>query len=294
MPYLRNTWYVAGWADELAPGAVLARRLLDEPVVMFRDAAGTAQALHDRCPHRFVPLSAGRVLPDTGNLQCGYHGLQFDGTGHCVHNPHCDGAIPKAAKVRAYPLVERHSLLWIWMGDVEAATPDTIPDFSCMDTDGWYVGQGYLRPRANYVLEVENILDLSHIEFLHSELLGSEAVKRARTEVRQEGRSVWSLRLMQNERLPAVAAEKFGIPAGIAVDRWLDVRWDAPSNLLLLGGATPTGRPRSEQVGLPFTNHDRRSRPSQKVPRRARKPLIEKHFLAFPYQQVPMERSRFG
>lgn len=254
MTFLRNTWYVAAWSSELATGQLLARRLLDESVVMFRDGLGIAHALLDRCPHRFVPLSAGRVLAASGRVQCGYHGLAFDGTGRCVDNPHGDHAIPKAAKTRAYPLVERHGVLWIWMGDPVRADTATIPDFSCMDRDAWYVGEGYLKPAAHYQLEIDNILDLSHIEFLHSTLLGSEAVRRAKTEVRQEGRSIWSLRFMQNEVLPEAACQQFGIPVGMAVDRWLDVRWDAPANMLLLGGACPTGQTREAQVGLPFTN----------------------------------------
>jgi vanillate O-demethylase monooxygenase subunit len=199
-------------------------------------------------------LSCGRLLAEKGAVQCGYHGLQFDGSGECVLNPHGDGKIPVAAKVRSYPLVERFSALWIWMGDPDRAEPSRIPDFPCMDPESWYVGKGYLRPRANYQLEVDNILDLSHIEFLHPESLGSESVKHARTEVRQEGDYVWSLRFIENEVLPDAACDQFGVPRGMRVDRWLDVRWNAPCDLLLLGGATPTGRPRSEGVGLTFTN----------------------------------------
>ena len=73
MNFLRNSWYMAGWASELAAGQLLVRRLLDEPVVMFRDAAGVPKALYDRCPHRFVPLSAGRVQAERAeirNAQC--------------------------------------------------------------------------------------------------------------------------------------------------------------------------------------------------------------------------------
>ncbi|WP_244977495.1 aromatic ring-hydroxylating dioxygenase subunit alpha [Burkholderia puraquae] len=252
--YLLNTWYMAGWGSELVQGELLTRKLLDQQIVMFRDSDNLAHALQDRCPHRFAPLSCGRLLAEKGVVQCGYHGLQFDGSGKCVTNPHGDGKIPAAAQVRSYPLVERFSVMWIWMGEPERADPSTIPDFACMDPQNWYVGKGYLRPRANYLLEVENILDLSHIEFLHPGLLGSESVRRARTEVRQDGNHVWSLRLMENEVLPDAACEQFGVPLGMRVDRWLDVRWDAPSNLLLLGGATPTGCPRSEAVGVSFTN----------------------------------------
>ncbi|WP_321810172.1 aromatic ring-hydroxylating dioxygenase subunit alpha [Burkholderia sp. BCC1985] len=254
MEYLFNTWYMAGWSSELENDTLLARKLLDQPIVMFRDGMNVAHALYDRCPHRFAPLSCGRFVADKGSVQCGYHGLEFDGSGRCVRNPHGDGRIPAAARVRSYPLVERQSVMWIWMGEPEHADPSRIPDFSCMDPENWYVGKAYLRPRANYRLEVDNILDLSHIEFLHPDSLGSESVRSARTEVRQEGGDVWSLRFIENELLPDAACDQFGVPRGLRVDRWLDVRWSAPSSLLLLGGATPTGRPRSEAVGLIFNN----------------------------------------
>jgi len=105
MEFLLNTWYVAGWASELGAATMLPRRLLDEPVVMFRDSGGRAHALHDRCPHRFSPLSRGQLIAENGTVQCGYHGLQFDGSGRCTLNPLGAGTIPSAAKVRAYPLV---------------------------------------------------------------------------------------------------------------------------------------------------------------------------------------------
>src|ERR1700679_24144 len=95
--YLRNNWYQAAWASELSD-APLARTLLDEPIVFFRTGAGIA-ALQDRCPHRFAPLSAGRF--QGGTVRCGYHGLTFDGSGRCVHNPY--GPITEPMKVRSYP-----------------------------------------------------------------------------------------------------------------------------------------------------------------------------------------------
>lgn len=249
MNFLRNTWYMAGWASELAPGQLLARRLLDEPVVMFRDAAGLPQALHDRCPHRFVPLSAGRVQRERGTVQCGYHGLEFDGSGRCVLNPHGEGAVPAAAKVRAYPLVERYSALWIWMGDAARADAALIPDFQCMDPETSYVGKSYLRPRAHYQLETDNILDLSHLEYVHADSIGSEAIKHSRIEMRQEGQTVWSLRFIQNEQLKEGLCDQLGVPHGLRTDRWLDVRWDAPACMLLTGRRALTGQPRSEPLG---------------------------------------------
>ncbi|MGF6408464.1 Rieske 2Fe-2S domain-containing protein [Paraburkholderia sp. MM5482-R1] len=56
MEYLRNAWYCAGWDSEIEPGKILARRYLDEPLVLFRDPSGTVKALAGICPHRMAPL----------------------------------------------------------------------------------------------------------------------------------------------------------------------------------------------------------------------------------------------
>ena len=83
--FMRNCWYVAAWDDEIGGETPLGRTLLGEPVVLFRAADGTAAALEDRCCHRHLPLSLGKVVGD--NLQCGYHGLEFDTSGDCVLVP---------------------------------------------------------------------------------------------------------------------------------------------------------------------------------------------------------------
>jgi vanillate O-demethylase monooxygenase subunit len=246
MPYLLNTWYVAGWSEDLKTDALLARTFLDQPVVMFRDDTGAPYALQDRCPHRFAPLSVGKLCDGSRAVQCAYHGLRFDGKGDCVHNPHGDGHIPSAAKVRSYPLVERYGILWIWMGDVAKADAALIPDFSLVDPEHWHVGKRYLHARANYVLETDNIMDLSHVEFLHPTTLGSDAVKHALTDIRQKGNTVWSMRQTIAEIMTPFLYDALGYPQDTPVDRWFDVRWDAPANMLLMAGATLTGRPRSE------------------------------------------------
>jgi phenylpropionate dioxygenase-like ring-hydroxylating dioxygenase large terminal subunit len=87
MKWLLNCWYAAAWADELASGGRLARTFLDTPLLLWCDEGGRRRALVDRCPHRFAPLSRGKIEQDA--VRCGYHGLAFDGvTGQCVHNPH--------------------------------------------------------------------------------------------------------------------------------------------------------------------------------------------------------------
>ena len=82
--FLRNCWYAAAWNHEVGPEP-MARTFLDEPVVLYRTGDGTSVALEDRCCHRSLPLSLGRVMGD--NLQCGYHGLTYAPDGACVEVP---------------------------------------------------------------------------------------------------------------------------------------------------------------------------------------------------------------
>jgi phenylpropionate dioxygenase-like ring-hydroxylating dioxygenase large terminal subunit len=246
MTFLRDAWYVAAWAAELKTGSLLARRMLDEPIVLYRDADGSPRALSDRCPHRFAPLSLGRLIG--GAVQCPYHGLRFDGSGACVHNPH--GPPPKAARVRSFPVAERYSAIWIWMGDPEQADKAAIPDFDFLVPEHWYVGTGHMGIDGPYELEIDNILDLSHIEFLHP-LFASEAVSRAELKCSQEGETVWSRRYIRGDTPPAFIYEAFNIPPGTLVDRWLDVRWQAPALMALWAGGVAADQPPKTGVVTP-------------------------------------------
>lgn len=250
MKFLRNAWYVAAWDNEIPAGGLFQRMLLNEPVLMFRDEAGKVQAISDRCPHRFAPLHMGKLVGDS--VQCPYHGLEFNGQGRCTRNPHGDGAIPKAARVAAYPVVEKYSLIWIWMGDPDKAEDSLIPDFSSLDPQHFHVGKRYLHVQANYVLETDNIMDLSHIQYVHPGTLGSSEVSNSITSVEQKGDTVWSYREVRDEIMPEFLYKAMNIPLGTRVDRWIDVRWDAPANMMLFAGAVPTGRPRKEGVNNPL------------------------------------------
>src|ERR1700677_2748431 len=137
--FLRNIWYVAAWSQDVVPGAIFGRRILGESIVLFRAPDGRISALADYCPHRFAPLNLGKMLPN-GRLQCGYHGLEFNATGACVHNPHGNGIIPPAAVVPAYPITEKHGIVWIWMGN-RVADPSLIPNFSILDEAGERLGR---------------------------------------------------------------------------------------------------------------------------------------------------------
>lgn len=250
MSFLRNAWYVAAWDEEIKQGEMLHRRLLNEPILMFRDADGRACALRDRCPHRFAPLHLGNF--DGQAVQCRYHGLKFDARGACVHNPH--GTLPKSARVQTYPIAELHSMIWIWMGDADKADSGLIPDFSFQDSAQSFVGKDYLHVRSNYLLEIDNILDLSHIQFLHPTTLGSGGVAEGRYEAAQEGDTVWSKRMTNAEVMTDGLCDAMGIPRGAPADRWMNVRWSAPANMALFAGAVLAGRPPSEGHSTP-TGH---------------------------------------
>jgi vanillate O-demethylase monooxygenase subunit len=244
MSFLRNVWYVAAWDDEVKADELFQRSLLNESVLLFRDDDGRIQAISNRCPHRFAPLNLGKRV--SNGVQCPYHGLQFNGQGQCMHNP--QGPIPRAATTRSYPVIEKYSMVWIWMGDPARADEALIPDFSCQDPARSYVAKRYLHVRANYVLETDNIMDLSHIQFLHPGSLGSSAVANAITSVEQEGNTVYSNRQTVADILPEFLYRQRRIPVGTPVDRWIDVRWDAPASMLLVAGSVATGRSRSEGV----------------------------------------------
>jgi len=148
-------------------------------------------------------------------------------------------------------MVERWSLLWIWRGDADRANPDLIPSYPFLDTAHWYIGKAQMEIAANYVLESDNILDLSHIEYLHPGTLGAGQSGQGKTTVTQEGNTVWSRRAIQNEILPPFLYQATGLPDKAPCDRWLDVRWDAPSYMYLQADMAIAGTPREQGVLTP-------------------------------------------
>jgi vanillate O-demethylase monooxygenase subunit len=247
MSYLRNTWYAAAWISEVSADQPLARTLLDEPLVFFRGADSQPAALADRCPHRFAPLSMGKIVKH--EIQCAYHGLRFGAHGGCTHNPH--GPLIAAAKVATYPLIERHGLVWIWMGDARCATAESVPDYSIFtDTDKYAVVNGTLTVPGHYQLVIDNLLDLSHAQFLHPLLGNPDSSERTRFGARTDGNTVWSLSDMPGE--PVSKLFEMMWPSGPKVgDKRANMRWDPPSNLLLDVGYAPCGRPQSEGPSMP-------------------------------------------
>jgi vanillate O-demethylase monooxygenase subunit len=244
MSFIKNAWYMAAWSDELSD-QLLSRRLFDRQVVLFRKADDSIAALADRCPHRFAPLSKGERVGDA--IQCGYHGLTFDGSGRCIRNPFVD-KVPAAAKVQSWAVVERHDIIWLWGGDPGEADPAMIPDFSMIaNSDTVRAVHGYTLIEAPYEFATDNLMDLSHIEFVHKgTFAGAGVIFAGSHEVKEEGDT-----LRSNWWMPGVKAppHTMGIyPPDMMTDHWLDMRWNAPASMHLEVGATPAGAPRGEGV----------------------------------------------
>ena len=241
MEFLKNAWYVAAWADELGEATLVGRTILERPVLLFRQRDGTAKAIGNRCPHRFAPLSMGRHVGDS--VQCGYHGLEFNGTGACSHNPFggSEGRYP--AKVPSYPLVERHAALWIWMGD-DAPDETLIPDsLSFMTDPSRREAHGLFEVAANYALLNDNLMDLSHGIFLHQGALSTtEMLKNYNPKVSQEGDRILSQRQSPGIVPPSLWTP--GLAPGVErVDFFSHLEWNRASNVVLEVGCTPLGQP---------------------------------------------------
>jgi vanillate O-demethylase monooxygenase subunit len=167
--FLMNCWYVAAWDHELIDGKLLARTILEKPVVLYKGESGSVVALDNRCAHRGAKLSNGRLEGDC--VRCMYHGLKFDPSGKCVQIPGQDNIPPKLG-VRSYPVLERDHLVWIWMGDAAKADPAKILDFPYLRDPAWRGKPDYMHYDANYLLIVDNLSDFAHLAFVHAKTLG--------------------------------------------------------------------------------------------------------------------------
>jgi len=222
--YLLNTWYVIAWSDEVN-NDLFHRKIIEKSILLYRNKKKSVIAMDNRCPHRFAPLHMGEL--DNDIVKCKYHGLQYNSEGKCVLNPHGDGAIPKAAVVRTYPTVEKHKMIWIWMGDVEKANPELIPDFSMMDDPAIKMVKGVIYGSGNYELYTDNIMDLGHAEFLHP-TLGAPVFTTGPRDIYQDKETIWSNMWAENECLAPLHSQLHDL-IDQPMNWWIDTRWNAPA-----------------------------------------------------------------
>jgi phenylpropionate dioxygenase-like ring-hydroxylating dioxygenase large terminal subunit len=165
-----NQWYIILESREIKKGKIVSVMRMGEKMVAWRNTKGDLSVLADRCPHRGVALSAGKLTGDC--IQCPFHGFQYDITGTCRLVPANgkNAALPKALHVRYYPVREEHGFIYIWWGEPRNEYPpvpwfESIPDRMVYATlkDHWAI---------HYSRAIENQLDVVHLPFIHYNTIG--------------------------------------------------------------------------------------------------------------------------
>ena len=233
--FVRNAWYAACWSGELAE-APCSRRILGLDIALFRTGSGRPGAVEDCCPHRFAPLSMGGVEGEL--IVCGYHGMKFDRDGLCVDVPGQKN-VPSRARVRAFPAAEKHGVVWVWTGDGERADESLLPDVHWLDKPGWSSVTGTMRYDCNWVLLIDNLIDLSHTTFVHRSTIGTDDVATTPVTVKRIGDIVSVTRFMSNTE-PSNFYRKVGGFEG-KIDRWHRIWLDPPSTVVIDAGGVPVG-----------------------------------------------------
>lgn len=231
--FLRDAWYVFGWASDLdEAGGIEGKVLLGQPVVVWRDDAGKVVAFEDRCPHRHAPLSTGRIEGD--RLRCMYHGLTLDKVGACVGMPMLE--TPPEISVRTYPVHEGSSWIWVWMGDPARADPALIPDAFRLGDPEAPMRHNSIEYDAHYQLVHDNLCDLSHVDFVHETSLKvatgadwSASIPR----VRSNDLGITIDRWFPGARMPG--------DTGMTVDLWSSYEFRVPGVFIMRGARYPAG-----------------------------------------------------
>jgi phenylpropionate dioxygenase-like ring-hydroxylating dioxygenase large terminal subunit len=231
-----NAWYAVAWSHEIKR-ELAARTICGKDVALYRRTDGQVAALEDACWHRLLPLSMGHLKGD--QVVCGYHGLTFNAAGRCTYMP-AQKTINPSAGVRAYPVAERHRLVWMWPGDPALADPATIPNFHWNDGTEW-VGEGgtFYSLKCDYRLVTDNLLDLTHETYVHAGSIGDDTITDTPFDVTHTDSEVTVTRWMLNIEPPPFWAKQLGKPGH--VDRWQVIHFLAPSVVAGDVGVAPAG-----------------------------------------------------
>ena len=235
--FIRNCWYVIAWDHEVPPDALFSRTVLGEAILLYRTTDGAVVALRDRCCHRLAPLSKGRKEGDC--VRCGYHGLLFDASGRCVEIPG-SVTVPEKARVQRYPVIVKNKWVFVWMGDPARADAALLPDnFSCDDPQWDYV-PGYMHYATPQPLVCDNLLDFSHLSYVHEKTLGgTTAIAQARATIEAVPRGIRVTRKVHDVLPPPYYKAVRDIEGNL--DRWFIYDFVLPGTLLMHSGGRPVG-----------------------------------------------------
>ncbi len=234
--FLNNAWYVAAWDSEIT-NTLQQVLVLGKKICIFRNESGEVIALDDACPHRKLPLSKGRIKGDT--VECGYHGLTFDCAGQCVWAPGT-GRIPSNARVHAYPIHEKYGLIWIWMGNPVLADPEDIFEIENYGNPDWGINRGdAMELQCNYLLMTDNLLDPTHVAWVHAGSFAQDATKDTPLRITKGGNGITVHRWMMDVE-PAPFYKKV-VPFSGNCDRLQHYEVRYPSHALIRAVFTPAG-----------------------------------------------------
>lgn len=173
---VRNRWYIAAFSNEISR-TPFERTILGLPVALYRTEAGKPIAMYGICPHRYYPLALGKLKGDA--LVCGYHGFTFGDDGKCIDIPSQETGAGFCQPT--YPVIERGPLCWIWMGDADRCDPALIPPYDDigLDQPGWRTSSfDYFHIRGRAQLLIDNLMDLTHLPFVHHHIPGGDHITK--------------------------------------------------------------------------------------------------------------------
>jgi vanillate O-demethylase monooxygenase subunit len=233
----KNAWYVACMSDEVG-AKPLGRKICNEPMVIYRNAAGAAVALEDFCPHRGAPLSLGTVVD--GKLVCGYHGLEMGCDGKTVAMP--GQRVRGFPSVRAFAAIERYGFIWVWPG---TGVPTPLHHLEWAESPDWAYGGGRYHIHCDYRLMVDNLMDLTHETYVHASSIGQKEIDEAPVNTKVVGDEVVTSRFMEKIHAPPfwrMALRGNGLPDDQLVDRWQICRFTPPSHVMIEVGVALEGK----------------------------------------------------
>ena len=241
LDYPRNAWYVAAWDYEITRKP-LARTIAGRPLALYRTEDGRPVALADACWHRLAPLSMGKTVGPE-DIQCPYHGLRYNPAGRCTGMPAQETLNP-SAMVPSFPIVDRYRYVWVWLGDPALADAARIPDMQQM-TDPTWAGDGMtIHAQCNYQLVLDNLMDLTHEEFVHTSSIGQEELSESEFVTTHTDTTVTVERWMLGIDAPPFwlknMRDKFPGFTG-KVDRWQIIHYEAPSTIRIDVGVAKAG-----------------------------------------------------
>jgi vanillate O-demethylase monooxygenase subunit len=239
MTFPKNAWYVACMPHEIDEKP-LGRKVCGESIVFYRALEGKVAALEDFCPHRGAPLSLGYV--QEGKLVCGYHGLEMGCQGKTIAMPgQRVGGFPT---IRSYPVEERYGFVWVWPGDPAKADPATIQHLDWYDNPEWAYGGGLFHIACDYRLMIDNLMDLTHETYVHSNSIGQKEIDETPCKTTVDGDIVVTSRYMTGIEPPPfwkLALRGNNLADDVLVDRWQICRFTPPSSVNIEVGVAHMG-----------------------------------------------------